>query len=114
MVSFLKRGWKMDLEAIKHLLERKLDQITDRARRIEMELRDPGSKDSQERAIESENQEVLERLNEAERAEIQEIRAALARIDAGTYQVCSRCGGEIAAKRLEALPYTGVCVSCSS
>jgi RNA polymerase-binding transcription factor DksA len=40
-------------------------------------------------------------------------RAALARLDAGTYGRCERCGEPISAARLKALPYTPVCIGCA-
>lgn len=43
---------------------------------------------------------------------LQDIRDALARIDNGTYGSCSRCGTEIPAPRLEALPYVRFCLNC--
>lgn len=39
-----------------------------------------------------------------------EIDAALARIDAGTYGLCERCGEPIDADRLEALPWATLCL----
>ena len=41
-----------------------------------------------------------------------EIDAALARIDDGTYGTCARCGKEIPAERLDAVPYAILCVDC--
>jgi DnaK suppressor protein len=43
---------------------------------------------------------------------LQEIDAALARIDAGTYGECVRCGRAIDRERLEALPYAAKCIEC--
>ncbi|MEX1078460.1 MAG: TraR/DksA C4-type zinc finger protein [Homoserinimonas sp.] len=43
-----------------------------------------------------------------------EVSAALARIDAGTYGVCIRCGGAIAPARLEARPYAATCIDCAA
>ena len=43
---------------------------------------------------------------------LESIDAALARIDAGTYGNCERCGGPIAADRLEALPWATKCIEC--
>jgi DnaK suppressor protein len=40
------------------------------------------------------------------------IDGALARIDAGTYGQCQRCGRQIDAERLEALPYATQCIEC--
>jgi RNA polymerase-binding protein DksA len=39
-----------------------------------------------------------------------QIRAALERLDEGKYGICERCGKEIGAKRLEALPYVTLCI----
>ena len=39
-----------------------------------------------------------------------DIDAALARIDAGTYGICERCGRPIPEERLEALPWATLCL----
>ncbi len=44
---------------------------------------------------------------------VADLEAALMRVLTGTYPRCERCGGEIGAERLEALPATRVCVSCA-
>lgn len=41
-----------------------------------------------------------------------QVRAALERLDSGTYGKCERCGREIGARRLEALPYATLCIDC--
>ncbi|REK20553.1 MAG: hypothetical protein DWQ40_05310 [Actinobacteria bacterium] len=38
---------------------------------------------------------------------------ALARIEDGTYGTCERCGEAIPVARLDALPYTTLCVDCA-
>jgi len=38
--------------------------------------------------------------------------AALARIAAGSFGICLRCGKPIAPERLEALPWAGHCIEC--
>lgn len=43
---------------------------------------------------------------------LREVRAALDRLDCGDFGVCERCEGEIAAKRLNALPWARHCVRC--
>jgi hypothetical protein len=43
---------------------------------------------------------------------IEEIDAALERIAAGTYGVCTYCRGAIPAERLELRPFAAGCVSC--
>ena len=42
-----------------------------------------------------------------------EARAAIARLDDGTFGKCESCGRKIAAARLEAIPYTRFCVECA-
>lgn len=39
-----------------------------------------------------------------------QINAALQRLDEGKYGICERCGKEIGARRLEALPYVTLCI----
>jgi DnaK suppressor protein len=41
------------------------------------------------------------------------IDAALGRIDAGTYGVCTNCGRPIGEERLEALPWAELCIDCA-
>ena len=43
---------------------------------------------------------------------VREIDAALARLADGSYGRCTRCGEEIPAERLDAVPYATLCVSC--
>ncbi|MBN0038884.1 TraR/DksA C4-type zinc finger protein [Cellulosimicrobium cellulans] len=46
-------------------------------------------------------------------ARVEEVDAALARLDAGTYGVCEACAQPIAAGRLEARPTARTCVTCA-
>ena len=50
----------------------------------------------------------------ATREHLDEVRAALARLDAGEYGVCERCGTAIPEERLEARPTARHCVGCAS
>ncbi|MCC6627030.1 MAG: TraR/DksA C4-type zinc finger protein [Chloroflexi bacterium] len=42
------------------------------------------------------------------------VEEALARIDAGTYGACARCGRPIGMERLEALPHAALCITCQA
>ncbi len=53
-------------------------------------------------------------LSAQARAAVDEIDHALAKMDAGTYGVCERCGNPIPKARLKALPYAALCVACKS
>jgi DnaK suppressor protein len=48
---------------------------------------------------------VLSQLSDAQRHEVAQIDAALARIEAGTYGECIDCGADIPIERLEAIPF---------
>jgi len=43
---------------------------------------------------------------------LREVRAALARIDAGAFGICLDCEKEISMKRLSAMPWTASCIVC--
>jgi len=58
--------------------------------------------------------EVLEGLEDAALNEIQQIRSALNRIEAGTYGICPGCGDPIPPRRLEIMPAATRCVGCAS
>ena len=102
-----------DLSVVRAELESRLDVLLRRVERITGDLRKPGDPDWQERATEVENDDVLEGLDDASRAEAAAIRTALGRLEAGTYGRCVRCGQEIGAARLAALPSATTCVDCA-
>jgi RNA polymerase-binding protein DksA len=45
---------------------------------------------------------------------MKDIEAALGKIEDGTYGKCGVCGGQVSEKRLEAVPYARLCISCKS
>jgi DnaK suppressor protein len=52
------------------------------------------------------------KLKQTDAKILQAIEEALGRIEKGTYGVCRDCGEEIAAPRLNAIPWTRVCIAC--
>jgi RNA polymerase-binding transcription factor DksA len=52
-------------------------------------------------------------LLENQEQTLEEVRAALLRLDSGTFGRCTECGSEITPERLEALPYTPHCIGCA-
>jgi DnaK suppressor protein len=57
---------------------------------------------------------MLARLEDREWHELAEIFAAQARLDAGRFGLCQRCGEAIPLARLRAMPATRHCVTCQS
>ena len=53
-------------------------------------------------------------LNERERDKLNNIDAALERIEDGTFGLCEECGEKIQSGRIKAMPFTLVCVQCKS
>lgn len=94
------------------ILRARRDELTRRLRRIEDELVEPNSQDVSERAIDIEDEEVLEGIGQAGADELKAVTAALERIDAGTFGVCANCGAPISAARLDAVPHAAICEEC--
>jgi len=95
-------------------LEDRLAALEEKLRGIDAELDSHQSRDWEELATERETDEVLEGEGRAGKAEMAAIRAALRRVDEGTYGECVQCGEEIAEARLDLLPYTPFCADCAN
>ena len=59
------------------------------------------------------NQQMSRNLQEREQARYAALRAALARMDEGTYGICTGCGDEIEAGRLFVMPEAEHCPGCA-
>ena len=108
----------MNPETLRLELQRRRSVILETARRADAELdalrsaeRDP---EFEEGAQTEHEAFTLSRLSETQRREIVQIDAAIARIDAGEYGICSDCGQDIDPRRLAALPYAVLCTECAS
>lgn len=67
-----------------------------------------------DRALSEESRTLLGRLSEAERLELEQIEAALSRIDRGGWGKCEACGGPIEDGRLAVMPEARLCIGCST
>ncbi len=103
----------MNITETKQLLERRHKALSERISDMEGALRQEHSANFSEQAIEREDEEVLERLEKEALDEIRAIEAALQRMDADTYGVCTGCGDDIDEKRLKILPYASRCIRCA-
>lgn len=70
--------------------------------------------DTYDIASDARDREISLILNDRDRDKALAIDDALARIDEGSYGVCDSCESDIAEARLEALPFTRLCVSCQA
>jgi DnaK suppressor protein len=60
------------------------------------------------------DQEFTLSLLGSEKDALDQIEAAIARIEEGRYGRCETCGGKIPKTRLAAIPYAALCVRCAS
>lgn len=103
-----------DFSERKAQLEARLAELDARIHKIDNRLDQPADKDWEEQAIEREDMEVLEDLGHAGVKEMELIRAALDRIEDGSYGICAKCGDDIADARLDAVPHAALCRKCAS
>ncbi len=103
-----------NVEHYRKLLTARRDELMRRLGKIGRDLEQTPDPDFEERAIQMENDEVLEDLGAAGMAELRQIEAALKRIEDGEYGICLRCGDEIAPERLEVVPQAPLCADCAA
>ena len=103
----------MQYDTLTKTLNDRLAELMNRVRRIDENLSLPLDADFEEQAVDLEDHETMEAVENAGMLEIQQIRRALARIAEGSYGICARCGEAIAPKRLEALPTATLCIACA-
>ncbi len=68
--------------------------------------------DSADVAFESGSDEMASQLAELDSRELSQIERALMRLKQGTYGVCESCSCKIPVGRLNALPYSTLCIEC--
>jgi len=71
-------------------------------------------RDTYDIASDERDREISLLLSDRERRKLQQIDDALHRIDTEEYGICEECDGEIATGRLEAMPFSRLCVTCQS
>ena len=106
----------MNRDAIREELRSRIREVLARGTKIEGDLRreqNPLGGDWDDNAILLENDQVLEALDADNRARVAQLRAALARLEDGSYGRCVHCKGRIAKARLEAMPEVTICIDCA-
>ncbi len=68
--------------------------------------------DTYDLASEERDREINLILGDRDRDKLQAIEDALDRIEEGEYGICEQCEEEIAQARIDALPFTRLCVAC--
>lgn len=104
----------MDINSFERRLTDRRNDLTQRMGRIEADLEATPDQDLEDQAINVENDEVLEEMGQVSQEEVRAIDAALARIKAGTFGKCAKCGNPISEARLDAVPHAALCEECIS
>ncbi len=107
---------KKKLEQYRRTLEARIAELDRSVVSAEREARALGTKTADaldQAAQEYEKQAALHKAS-ADRQLRKNVIQALERIRQGTYGECQSCGGEIEAKRLEALPFARYCITCQA
>ncbi|MDH4072909.1 MAG: TraR/DksA family transcriptional regulator [Gammaproteobacteria bacterium] len=100
-------------EGLKERLEAKRDELSSRLDRITANVRRSLDSDSEERAKQLADSEVVDALGNETRAELGRISRALGRLQSGDYGLCRECGAVIAEGRIAAYPYAEECIDCA-
>lgn len=97
----------MDVSHYEIKLKALQQDISERSERVDNHIKrrdGPLSADFEEQAIERENDDVVFALDDNLVVERRAVAAALERIEVGTFGTCTKCGREIEAARLDAIP----------
>jgi DnaK suppressor protein len=102
---------RIDLDAFRTALETRQTELRNGNRNRES-LTIDASPDELDRIQNSSERDFAMGHLERDSAQLREVRAALGRIDAGTFGVCTVCEEYINPKRLAAVPSASCCIAC--
>lgn len=99
---------------VREALTKRLNELEGREQRLMAALSEAMSADSEEQAVEAEDDEAVLAQENLIVQEIAAVRAAIRRADDGRYGICQTCDEKIAAARLAAVPEATQCISCAT
>ena len=105
---------KRELKKFRTLLEQKRDTMVHQGSRKAYweNMGNTRHGDFVDQASDDNEVHVNIRLRQTDAKLLRAIEAALARIENGSFGVCTQCEEEISTARLQAVPWTSVCVAC--
>src|SRR3954451_2334876 len=104
-----------NVKKYRDLLEKKKDELL-AAAPVRTPATEPGSKSGDwiDQSSQENDLHVRLALKQTDHKLFRAVEDAIHRLEQGTYGVCTDCENEIAAARLEAVPWTRVCIDCKS
>jgi DnaK suppressor protein len=109
----------MDAGAIRTAIEGRRDELRAELATLTTVTRDPSATIGFGKRVGEGTNEAISRIERVAQADaltatLADVERALAKLDEGTYGICDRCGKTISEERLEARPWTALCVACAS
>jgi DnaK suppressor protein len=102
---------KTELQKFRQILEAKQAELSALMRRRD-EIAIEKSPDAIDEVTRAAERELAIRNLDRESNLLRNVRAALRRLDDGTFGVCAHCEEDISPKRLAAVPWTPFCIRC--
>jgi DnaK suppressor protein len=105
---------KAELKKFRTLLEQKRQElVSSTSRKAHWEnMESTRHGDFVDQASDDNEVHVNIRLRQTDAKLLRAIESALARIENGSYGVCTMCEDEISVARLKAVPWTSLCIAC--
>jgi DnaK suppressor protein len=109
----------VDPREVATVLRRRRDDLTAELGTMTVVERDPDASVSFGKRVGDGTTEAVERLNRVGTAReleamLRDVDRALGKVEDGTYGICDRCGKLIPEERLEARPWSVLCVECAA
>jgi DnaK suppressor protein len=109
----------MEAAGIRATLEERRAGLIDEIESLTARPRDPMPAVSFGKRVGDGTTEAVDRLNTVGAAQglaamLDDVARALVKLDEGTYGTCDSCGSAIPAERLDARPWSVLCVACAS
>jgi DnaK suppressor protein len=109
----------MDSAAIRATLQERADELRAELAVLTKVTRDPSATIGFGKRVGEGTTEAISRIERVAQADslaatLEDVERALEKIDDGTYGICDRCGALIPEERLEARPWTSLCIACAS
>src|SRR3989475_3440541 len=105
----------LNVKKYKGHLEKKKEELL-AAAPVRTPAAEPGSKSGDwiDQSSQESDLHVRLALKQTDSKLLRAIEEATHRLDAGTYGICMECENDIAPARLEAVPWTRVCIDCKA
>jgi DnaK suppressor protein len=109
----------MDLRRVGDELRTRRDELTTALGVVTTVERDPDASVSFGKRVGDGTTEAVERLNRVGTAReletmLRDVERAIGKLEEGTYGICDRCGKPIPEERLDARPWSVLCVDCAA